>query len=396
MAIAPHPAGGRRNRRRPMHVFDYETLRIIWWVLLGLLLIGFAVMDGFDLGAGMLLPFVARTDGERRIVLNAVGPVWEGNQVWLILGAGAIFAAWPTIYAVAFSGFYLAMFLALCSLILRPVGFKFRSKMPGPRWRAAWDWLLFVSGLVPALIFGVAVGNALSGVPFRFDSDLRLIYEGGLIGLLHPYALLCGLVSVAMLVMHGGAYLAVKAPEPVAGRASRAIMLGAVALILLFTLAGILTAESQGYRITSALVHDGPSNPIGKAAEHAPGAWLSNYAAMPWTLLAPVLGFAGALLAATLTRYRRDGLAWVASAAAVVGVVATAGVSMFPFILPSSIDPASSLTVWDSSSSPATLLIMLVAAAIFMPIIIAYTGFVYSVLRGRVTQQQVDADHSSY
>ena len=251
-----------------MGVLDYEALRVIWWVLLGVLLIGFAVMDGFDLGTGMLLPFVARTDGERRIVLNAVGPVWEGNQVWLILGAGAIFAAWPAVYAVAFSGFYLAMFLVLCSLILRPVGFKFRSKMPGQRWRAAWDWLLLVGGLVPALIFGVAVGNALSGVPFRFDGDLRLIYEGGLIGLLHPYALLCGLVSVAMLIMHGGAYLAAKTPEPVAGRASHAVVLGALVLVLLFAVAGVWTAASQGYRVTGALAHDGPSNPIGKTAEH--------------------------------------------------------------------------------------------------------------------------------
>ena len=155
-----------------MNFLDYETLRVIWWVLLGVLLIGFAVMDGFDLGVGILLPFVARTDGERRVVVNAVGPVWEGNQVWLILGGGAIFAAWPLIYAVAFSGFYLAMLVVLLALILRPVGFKFRSKMPGTRWRATWDWLLFLGGFVPALIFGVAVGNALVGAPFTFDDTL--------------------------------------------------------------------------------------------------------------------------------------------------------------------------------------------------------------------------------
>ena len=298
-----------------MHLLDYETLRVIWWLLLGVLLIGFAVMDGFDLGTGMLLPFIARTDSERRIVINTVGPVWEGNQVWLILGAGAIFAAWPAVYATAFSGFYLAMFVVLCSLILRPVGFKFRSKMPGPRWRETWDWLLFLGGFVPALIFGVAVGNALRGVPFRFDETLRLTYEGGLIGLLNPYALLCGLVSVTMLVMHGGAWLAAKAEEPVAGRARRTAFLASFLLILLFALAGLWTGSSMGYRITGALLHDGPSNPLGKTAEAAAGAWLANYSAFPLTMLAPLVAVLGALLAAAFTRGgRRDGLAWIASA----------------------------------------------------------------------------------
>jgi cytochrome d ubiquinol oxidase subunit II len=380
-----------------MYLLDYETLRIIWWVLLGVLLIGFAVMDGFDLGTGMLLPFIAHDDRERRIVINAIGPVWEGNQVWLILGAGAIFAAWPMVYGTAFSGFYLAMFLVLCSLILRPVGFKYRSKLPGPRWRATWDRLLFLGGFVPALVFGVAVGNALRGVPYRFDDTMRLDYEGGLIGLLNPYALLCGLVSVTMLAMHGAAYLAAKTEEPVASRARRTTFVAAFVLILLFALAGIWTGSSMGYRITSAIAHDGPSNPLAKTVEAAAGAWLANYSALPWTMLAPLLAVVGALLAAMLSRSgRRDGLAWIASAISVAGVVATAGVSMFPFILPSSLDPRSSLTVWDSSSSQLTLQVMLIAAVIFVPIIIAYTTFVYGVLRGRVTGQQIDADPESY
>ena len=200
---------------------DYATLRLIWWLLLGILLIGFAVMDGFDLGVATLLPAVARTDEERRIVLNVIGPVWEGNQVWLILGGGAIFAAFPPLYAVSFSGFYIAMFLILVALILRPVGFKFRSKVPDPRWRAVWDWALFASGLVPSLVFGVAMGNVLLGVPFHFDDTLRVYYEGGLFGLLTPFALLCGLVSVAMLLMHGAGMLAMKTSGAVAARARR-------------------------------------------------------------------------------------------------------------------------------------------------------------------------------
>lgn len=378
-----------------LQFLDYPTLRVIWWLLLGVLLIGFAVMDGFDLGVGILLPFVARTDGERRVAINTVGPVWEGNQVWLILGAGAIFAAWPAIYAVAFSGFYLAMFVVLCSLILRPVGFKYRSKLAGARWRSAWDWLLFVGGLVPALIFGVAVGNALLGTPFSFDDTLRMAYHGGFFGLLSPYALLCGLVSVAMIAMHGGAYLAVKAEEPVARRARTATLIAALLLILLFAAAGAWTAGLQGYRITGAFAHDAASNPLGKTVVRAAGAWLDNYRSMPWLISAPALGLLGAALAAVTAR-GGGVLAFLVTSASVVGVVATAGVSMFPFILPSSADPASSLTVWDASSSRTTLLIMLIAVVLFLPFVLAYTAFIYRVLRGRVTQRQVDAEHMSY
>src|ERR1700712_4078601 len=174
---------------------SYELLRLIWWALLGLLLIGFAVMDGFDLGSAILLPYVARSDIERRVVINSIGPVWEGNQVWFILGGGAIFAAWPALYAASFSGFYLAMFLVLATLILRPVGFKFRSKVDDPRWRAFWDWALFAGGIVPALVFGVAFGNLFEGVPFSFDGDMRLHNDITLFSLLNPFGLLVGLTS---------------------------------------------------------------------------------------------------------------------------------------------------------------------------------------------------------
>jgi cytochrome bd ubiquinol oxidase subunit II len=377
-------------------MLDYEALRLIWWALLGILLIGFAVMDGFDLGVATLLPFVARTDGERRIVINTVGPVWEGNQVWLILGAGAIFAAWPPLYAVAFSGFYLAMFLALCALILRPVGFKFRSKIDNPTWRSVWDWALFVGGLVPALIFGVAFGNVLEGAPFRFDDTLRMTYEGNLFGLLNPFALLSGLVSVAMLTMHGGAYLALKAAGPVSARAASAAGLAAVALIVLFALAGVWVAFGlSGYAVSTAMPHGGPSDPLLKLVTRAPGAWLDNYGAYPWMLAAPILAFAGAALTIALTRARRDGSALLASGVAVASVIATAGLSTFPFLLPSSLDPNASLTVWDASSSRLTLLIMLGVTLVFLPIILCYTAWVYRVLRGRVTAEYVERNSSS-
>jgi cytochrome d ubiquinol oxidase subunit II len=379
-----------------MDLTDYATLRVIWWGLMGVLLIGFAVMDGFDLGTGILLPFVARSDGERRVAINTVGPVWEGNQVWLILGAGAVFAAWPMVYAVAFSGFYLAMFVVLCSLILRPVGFKYRSKLPATAWRAVWDWLLFVGGLVPSLIFGVAVGNALTGAPFGFDDTLRMTYYGSFFGLLSPFALLCGLVSVAMMAMQGGAWLALKTEDPVAARARQASLGAALLLVLLFVAAGICAAAMPGYRITGDLPHDAPSNPLGKSVLREAGAWLENYRTMPWTLLAPALGLVGALLSAAASWRGRSLAAFLSSSAAVAGVVATAGVSMFPFILPSSFDPASSLTVWDASSSRLTLLTMLIVVGLILPVVLAYTAFIYRVMRGRVTERQVAAEPSSY
>jgi cytochrome d ubiquinol oxidase subunit II len=375
-------------------MINYEVLRLVWWFLLGVLLIGFAVTDGFDLGAGILLPFIGKTDVERRIAINTVGPVWEGNQVWLILGGGAIFAAWPPLYAVAFSGFYLAMFLVLLALILRPVGFKFRSKVDDPRWRNVWDWALFVGGLVPALIFGVAFGNLFLGAPFKLDDTMRLTYDGNLFGLLTPFALLSGLVSVAMLTMHGGVYLALKAGRPVEERAVVAVRYAAIALLALFTLAGIWVGFGlDGYQITSTVDPSGPSNPLLKTVVKVAGGWLANDRAHPWMVIAPALVYVMAPLAALLAGRRRFFLAFVASGLAIAGVISTAGLSLFPFMLPSSLDPNSSLTAWDASSSALTLGIMLGVTIIFLPIVLAYTTWVYAVLRGRVTS--IDIQDSS-
>jgi cytochrome d ubiquinol oxidase subunit II len=377
---------------------EYEILRLVWWAVLGVLLIGIAVMDGFDMGTAILLPWVGRTDMERRLVINTVGPVWEGNQVWFILGGGAIFAAWPPLYAVAFSGFYLAMLLLLCSLILRPVGFKFRSKLPNPVWRSIWDWALFLGGLVPALVFGVAFGNVLQGVPFQFDDVLRMTYTGSLFGLFNPFALLCGIVSVTMLTMHGAGWLACKTEGALRVRAQRAGMLAALLLVVLFVLGGFWAAHLDGYVLQSFGGMDGPSNPLAKQVIRQSGALMANYGAVPWLMLAPGLGVAGAVLAALLLGLRRlRVLAFLCSGVAIAGVIATAGVSLFPFLMPSSLDPASSLTVWDASSSATTLLIMTVVTIVLLPVVILYTAWVYRVLRGPVTVAQIEADlHTSY
>ncbi|MFK0383778.1 cytochrome d ubiquinol oxidase subunit II [Agrobacterium sp. NPDC090273] len=372
-------------------LIDYEILRLIWWLLLGVLLIGFAVTGGFDLGAGALLPFVAKTDIERRVVINSIGPTWEGNQVWLILGGGAIFAAWPPLYAVSFSGFYLAMFATLFALILRPVGFKYRSKRESVVWRTSWDWALFVGGFVPALIFGVAVGNVLQGVPFHFDDDLRIFYDGTtLFELLNPYAILCGLVSVAMLLMHGAAWLMLKTDGVIAERARAFGKVAALATTVVFALGGIfLWLGVDGYRFTSEIATGGPSNPLGKTVEVASGIWFQNYTTYPWMMIAPALGLGLPLIAFVFIRMRKAVMALLASSLAIFGIISTVGLSMFPFILPSSVDPKSSLTVWDASSSHLTLFIMLVVAVIFVPMIVAYTTWVYHVLWGKVDEKSI-------
>jgi cytochrome d ubiquinol oxidase subunit II len=370
---------------------DYATLRVLWWLLLGILLIGFAVLGGIDMGVGALLPYVARNDVERRVTINAIGPTWEGNQVWLILGAGAIFAAWPPIYAAAFSAFYIEMLLALLAQILRPVGFEYRNKIADPRWREWWDRALFVGGLVPAFVFGVAVGTVLTGVPFRFDADLRLSYEGALFGLIDPFGLLCGLVSVAMVAMHGATFLMGKTGDEVAERARSAARWSACVLIMLFGFGAVcLLFWVKGYIVTGGLEMGAPSNPLVKTVERSLGAWYANYTTHHWLIAVPALGIIGAIGAFVCATFRWPRAGIYFSGTSVAAVVATVGVSMFPFIMPSRLDPKSSLTVWDASSSRMTLFIMLVAVVIFMPLVLAYTGFVIRVMRGKVDKAYVE------
>src|ERR1700686_2424341 len=269
---------------------DYETLRVIWWLILGTLLIGFAVTDGFDLGVGIIFRFIGRPDEERRAVLECVEPVWEGNQVWFILGGGAVFAAWPLLYAASFSSLYLAMFLILMALILRPVAFAFRNKLPDPRWRNFWDWALLIAGAVPALLFGVAFGNLFLGVPFHFDELMRPVYTGGFVNLLQPYALLAGVVSVSMLVLHGASYAAMKAGEPMSARAASSGRLAAMLFVIAFVVAGAWVAGGlDGQRIDSGADPSGPASPLLKTVVVARGAWLDNYRGHEILWLAPLL-----------------------------------------------------------------------------------------------------------
>lgn len=377
---------------------DYATLKLIWWLLVGVLLIGFALTDGFDMGATALLPFLGKTDDERRIVINTVGATWEGNQVWLITAGGAMFAAWPLVYAASFSGFYFAMLLVMFALFFRPVGFDYRSKRTDPRWRAGWDWGLFIGGFVPALVFGIAFGNLLQGVPFQFDSDLRVTYHGSFWALLNPFALLCGLVSLMMLIAHGAAFIKLKTDGVIAQRASIALRVSALLAVVLFALAGALIASYVGgFHITRAVPTDTVANPLLKEVAAGSGLWLANYGEYPWMIAAPVAGIAGGLLAMLLAGSRLEKTAFVCTGLMIAGVILTAGFSMFPFIMPSSLDPKSSLTVWDSTSSHMTLQVMLFAVVVFLPLILLYTSWVYRVMRGKVTPQALEENrHSMY
>lgn len=381
-----------------MTFFDYEMLKLIWWAFIGVLLIGFAVMDGFDMGVAAWLPFLGKTDDERRVIINTIGPVWEGNQTWLVTAGGAIFAAWPLVYAAAFSGLYVALLLVLFALFFRPVGFDYRSKLANPRWRNAWDWALFAGGAIPAIVFGVAFGNILIGLPFYYDDTLRSFYTGSFWALLNPFALLCGVVSLSMLMMHGAIYLQLRTDGAIQKRAQKSALLSGVICAATFAIAGVWIAYGiDGYLITSIQDVNLAINPLSKTVEKATGAWVRNYDTYSWMMLAPVAGFVGIALSLLSARLRSEKTAFLFSSIAIAGIILTAGFSMFPFIMPSSTDPISSLTLWDAVSSKKTLGIMFVVTIIFLPLIMIYTSWVYRVLRGKVTVQSIkDNTHTAY
>lgn len=380
-------------------MFDYETLKLIWWVLVGVLLIGFAITDGFDLGAAILSPFVGKTDSERRAVLNTIAPHWDGNQVWLITGAGALFAAWPIVYAVSFSGFYWAMLLVLFALFVRPVGFDYRSKLENTKWRNSWDWALCIGGVVPALVIGVAFGNFFLGVPFRFNDDMRIFYEGNLFGLLNPIGLLVGVVSLFMIISHGATWLMMRTTDQVQQRSRKAALIFAGLHLLTFVIAGVvISLFVEGYSITSAIDPNGYSTPLTKTVEHAGNlGWLNNYSLYPISMTAPIIGILGSLLVIICAKANKSGFAFLGSSLAITGTICTAGFALFPFLLPSSIDFNSSLTMWDAVSSHKTLGIMMFVACLFVPIVLIYSLWSYIKMWGRVSSAHVEENtHNLY
>ncbi len=377
---------------------DYEFLRFIWWLLIGVLFIGFAITDGFDMGVGALLKVVGKNDTERRVMINAVAPHWDGNQVWLITAGGALFAAWPPVYATAFSGFYLAMMLTLAALFMRPIGFDYRSKLENPAWRSNWDWALTFGSAVPPIIFGVAFGNLLQGVPFHFDELLRIKYTGSFFALLNPFALLVGVLSLLMFVSQGAAYLQMKTEVDILKRSQTVGLIAGLGAAALFVLAGVwLNAGIDGYVVTSALDSNAINNAVSKTVEVRSGAWLQNYASYPLLWLAPVLGVAAFALSGLLSKAGKGALAFLMTSLGQAGVILTCGISMFPFVMPSSSMPNHSLTMWDATSSELTLKIMFFVACVFVPIVLGYTIWSYIKMFGRLNEQQIrDNSHSLY
>ena len=381
-------------------MIEYEILKIIWWVLVGVLLIGFALTDGFDMGSMALMPFVGKSDEERRAAINTIAPHWDGNQVWFITAGGALFAAWPLVYATAFSGMYWALLLVLFALFLRPVGFDYRSKLENTKWRNSWDWGLAIGGAVPALVFGVAFGNMFLGVPFHLDPTLRSFYEGSFFALLNPFALICGIVSLSMLCAHGGAWLMLRTDGALQKRASKAAQLMGVVYLICFLAAGawLYFGGIQGYTLQQPFDVNGIANPLAKEViTNANPGWMNNYSLYPITMLAPIVAILGSLIVIASAGKLKAGFTFLGTSLAIVGTILTAGFALFPFLMPSSIDPVSSLTMWDAVSSRNTLTVMTVAACIFVPIILAYTFWCYYKMWGVITNKHIEENsHSLY
>ncbi|ELA6791815.1 cytochrome d ubiquinol oxidase subunit II [Vibrio alginolyticus] len=376
-------------------MFDYEILRLIWWVLIGVLLVGFAVADGFDMGVGALVPIIGKNDTQRRVMINSIAPHWDGNQVWLITAGGALFAAWPLVYATSFSGFYLAMILTLAALWLRPLGLDYRSKIEDPKWRNTWDICISISGFVPPIIFGVAFGNLLQGVPFQLSEFLMPTYHGSFFGLLNPFALLCGLVSLFMILMQGSTWLQMKTTGEVHVRARNVAQLAGLLTVAAFVAAGFWIQNIDGYVIVGGIDTNAASNPLNKEVIREAGAWMKNFENYPLLWAAPVLGVAMPLLAVLASRLEKCAISFITSSLGVAGVIFTAGFAMFPFIMPSDLMPSHSLTMWDATSSELTLNLMTGVAFVMVPIILGYTSWTYYKMFGRLDDQYIEDNKNS-
>ncbi len=374
----------------------YLFLKVLWWLLLGVLLIGLATMVGMDMGVGAQLRFVGRTDVERRVAINTIAPHWDGNQVWFILGGGAIFAAFPLIYATAFSGLYVVMLLLLWTMIMRPLGFEYRSKVNSPAWRNVWDWVLVVSGAVPMIVYGAGMGNMFVGVPFHFNWDLTSYYTGSFISLLNPFAVLCGVLSLSLSLYMGATMLYGRTEGAIQERAQRVATVAIVIAVVVFSVCGVWVSQMDGFRLVHAVDPGLAQTPLQQSVERVSGAWLDNFRGHSILWIVPALGYIGMIFGLLSLRAGRSTVAWWLGAIAWIGVIGTAGTALFPFMMPSSSTPDQSLTIWNSISSRLTLLWMTGWAAVFVPIILAYTSWAFRVMRGKVKAERIESDPHAY
>ena len=369
----------------------YLALKLIWWLLLGVLLCGIGIMVGMDMGVGTLLRYVGRNNTERRIAINVIAPHWDGNQVWFVLGGGAIFAAWPLVYATAFSGLYIVMLMLLWSMIIRPLAFEYRGKRDTARWRNAWDLCLFISGFVPMLVFGAAIGNMLLGVPYHFDWRLTSFYTGSFLSLFNPFAILCGLVSVSMSIYMAGCILMSGTDGPIHFRARRAALCGGLVMLVLFTIGGFWVAGIEGYQLVQSPAPALAQTPLHQVVERGVGYWLANFNAYPLLWGITAIAYAGVILGIGSLLLGRAVLAWWFGALGWAGILGTVGAAMFPFMMPSITHPSHSLTVWNSGSSALTLSWMLGFTLIFMPLIVWYTSWAFWIMRGKVDAAKIES-----
>ena len=322
---------------------------------------------------------------------DPVAECMQGRPTFFLTGGGAMFAAWPLMYAIAFSGFYWAMLVILAALMFRPLAFDYRSKVPAERWRSSWDWLLFVGSAVPPIICGVAFGNLLQGVPFEIDSTMRPVYTGSFFGLLNPFGLFCGIVSIVMVIFHGANYLALRTEGSLHQRAVSIASISGVLTAVLFALGGVWTYLGiDGYVAVAGLDPAGPANPLAKTVELQASAWFSNFAAYPVLWLVPALGIFGALGGVLMIRAGRGWPAIICSSISLLGIVLTPLVSMFPFVMPSSTMLNAGLTLWDCTSSQLTLEIMFFVTLIFLPIVLLYTTWAYRVMSGKLNAEYIE------
>ena len=353
---------------------DYATLKLVWWLIIGVLMIGYAVTDGYALGVAGLLTLIGKKDEERRVLINIVAPHWDGNQVWFIALGGCVFAGWPLLYATSFSGFYFAMLLVLCLLIVRPLCFEYRSKV-ADCYKKYCDLGLMLGGILVPVLLGVAVGNLFRGFGFTFDHTMRSHFSENFWALINPFALFCGVLSLCMIGLQGTTWINWRVTGVIRTRAIRIAYGCAIAIIVLFALGGVWVNVLPGYHVVSIDIH-GAAVPLNKTVEVIKGAWLNNYHIYPLAMIAPVLGFVGAAFSLVFIRHI-PWLSFLSSSLAIAGIISTAGISLFPFLLPSNAMPNASLTLWDAASSMYTLSIISVIAIVFITIIISYTAWCY-------------------
>lgn len=378
-------------------LFDYDTLQVIWWLLVGVLLIGFALTNGMDMAVSTLLFKVGKTSQERGALISTIAPHWDGNQVWLITAGGAIFAAWPEVYAASFSGLYWGMLLVLFAIWLRPLAFDYRNHYSDESWLKRWDIALTAGSLVPLLIFGVAFGNLLQGLPFWADENVRWHYDGvfltALLPLLDPFSLLCGLVSVSMLLTQGCLWIQLRTVDEIGSRVKGLTLKLALLTIVLYGIAGIWAYSFDGYRLVS-LAPEGSFHAItSKQVEIVEHGLFANYQAFGILWLVPVIAIF-CFLKAGIAGIKGNAVKGIIyNSVAIAFVICTAAIAMFPFVMPSSIDPESSLTIWDASSSHFTLQVMLYAVIIFVPIALSYTVWAYRRMWNKVSAEEGNSGH---